>query len=452
MAPGFKNNVTYDRAGDINMKELIQQKPEQLFKKKLLAAEIGIADSKDEWTNIEEVQVKIQPEMTFWVAEFFGGNLTYETHINFCKLLDNGTQNIEDILTILLSCSPALVHFTTTGSNGAEIHWAQTTTMGEIYNPDIYLDQLGIDLNAQQKADFNGSKKIHDWIFKDFPNFAKMIKTGIIQLFFNRVKIAANYFWLIDYTKGRDSPDSVKLVPMPELTEKTKIRQYMANYATGEWNKVLEWNKAEEWSMRIFDYEEGRSLPNPFRNTLGLVCLADADTQSAYIDFTTGLFILAKFFNKFKGGNRWGTLMSNLIYNLQDQTPEIKEKSDFYRNMIKKNLLRFKQYKSPMTLNYNCNYHRIIFIWTPEGIPIVNIKYKINIDYSHFMKIVNKYSNNMENLRDILTDEGLNLLKKLEPVMNLDAYDAINKMENDRIKEAATMLQINRNQLAMASS
>ena len=58
----------------------------------------------------------------------------------------------------------------------------------------------------------------------------------------------------------------------------------------------------------------------------------------------------------------------------------------------------------------------------------------------------------MENLRDILTDEGLNLLKKLEPVMNLDAYDAINKMENDRIQEAATMLQINRNQLAMASS
>ena len=96
---------------------------------------------------------------------------------------------------------------------------------------------------------------------------------------------------------------------MPELTEKAKIRQYMANYAAGEWNKVLEWNKAQEWSMRIFDYEEGRSLPNPFRNTLGLVCLADADTQSAYIDFTTGLFILGKFFNKFSGSSRSMQLM-----------------------------------------------------------------------------------------------------------------------------------------------
>lgn len=451
MAPGFKNNVTYDRAGDINMKELIKHKPEQLFKKKLLAAEIGIADSKDEWTNIEEVQIKVQPEMTFWVAEFFGGNLTYETHINFCKLLDNGTENVDDILTLLLCCSPVLVHYTTAGSNGATEHWAQTTTMGEIYSPETYFRLLNLDLTQRQKAEFNGSQKVHEWIFKNPESFMNMIRTGVIQLFFNRERIAANYFWLIDYTKGPDSPDALKLVPMEELTEKAKIRAYMANYAKGIWGRVFEYDKAQEWSMRIFDYEEGRSVPNPFRNALGLVCLADAETQSAYIDFTTGLLITGRFFNKFTG-ERWGTLMSNLIFNIHERTPFIKTHQDFYRNMIKKNLLRFKQYTSPMTLNYNCNNHRIIFIWTPPGIPIVNIKYKINMNYSNFMKIVNKYSNNMDNLRDILTDDGLILLRRLEPVMNLDAYDAINKMENDRIKEATTMLLINQNQLAMGNS
>ena len=65
------------------------------------------------------------------------------------------------------------------------------------------------------------------------------------------------------------------------------------------------------------------------------------------------------------------------------------------------------------------------------------IKYMMDIDYKNFMRIINKYNYNIAYLEEILNNDGIEILKKLVPVFNLDNYEVINEMEKNVVQEAA---------------